>query len=1749
MASASSVDDSARRGQSAAERRSSGAFVCRDDDRLTLVEEDGALSSLTGYRLSGPDPELGGAVASAVCLDDLARLHEDIDRQLSVPGNSVAVVECRLVGKDGETRWIGLSAEPCIVEGARCLRCVFSDSTAQHRMFDELAASEGRYAYILSKTEDTVFEWDCATGEVAYSPMFERKFGRQPLRTGFPASAFEAGIVHPDDVSDLEACLSGVACGDEDTATCEHRMLKGDGTYLWARLTATGVRGREGKVERVIGLISDIEDQKRSVQQARERAQRDPLTGLYNQGAVKELVQRRLAAQPGLAALVFVDVDDFKNVNDTLGHVYGDGVLGDIASRLQELFPARAVLGRIGGDEFVAFLDRLGSKDEAEGLMDAVLDLFRRPLAQLESGFAVSASAGVAYCPEDGTTYRQLFERADCAMYAAKTSGKNRWRAYRAGMEPSAAARQLPARVEAGPSCPVKTLRGNAVEYLFRFFLDAPDADKAVPQLLGLVGRQFSCRRVVLFEAGAPEGGFSCACEWHAPDADPWRERFARASLADIAGGRDDVLSALAEGRPLLAEAAAAGTGWRGDGGAAGAYVCPVGEQGATAFVLVFELQDAKDLPGSEAQRTLLLVAEAVGLFLSSFRRLQRLERHCRFSDNLLARLGSFVYGVDPATYRISFVGGTGPFSSPIAPGDLCYRAVRSFDAPCPDCPMAGLEEAHGRVTRTLYHPGTGRWLETSAALLPSEREDGSMLCLVCSHDITAYVAGADRAADALRIIELQNQLDLYRTSSRGGAFVMRVDCDFTLLYGNDIFYSVLGIEPADLEGRLGGRCAECVHPQDLARVRRTVQRALDLGEPTAKWEMRLLTGDGSMRWAAVAVSFENRGGDQVMNGFVTETTELHELLERAERSEERYRIALSQTNVNVWEYDFATRSITVTESSAALHGYSGRVEDVPERLIADGHIDKASEDDFRRLYARLRAGEPHVQADILTRKADGSGTWWERISYTTLFDETGEPVSAVAVGQDVTRQRDMELAYRRELQMRTALSGDMLASSCENLTRNEVQLLERRGRPADALEGMTHEELVGLSLDVIPNGNDRRRYADALSREALLRAFGEGRETVTVDYRKKGAGGRLMWANATMRLVRDTMTGDILGYGTIRDIDDGKRFERAIVGRVERDPVTGAYSRETALGVMDEALSQARREGGGCTLLVFRVDRFGSLVGQAGCEGADSLLKELAAAVRSMFGTGCIIGRLYGDELAVLLHDDPDPSVAACRAQDVCRTPFSLCADDGLRALAGVSCRVAFGCDAGAEALYRRAVDLDAVAERVGGGCEAPGASSPHGQGLPAAGGEREALLARMADLERRQEHERLHDGLTGMENRAAYLEYRSRLQEERLISLGIMVLDIDGLKGINRRFGTEYGDARVLALARILEEACGDGRAFRFPGDDFLVAFEDIDGDAFDAVTAEVRRRIGTLEPAAVSTGAVWTDVNIDVEAMIDHADELMMVEKRRRFKEGEGSSRCRTLRDDELRRSIDEGRFRVFLQPKACVDDGRIFGAEALVRGVDADGGIVAPVRFVPMLEREGLIRHIDLFVFDQACAFLRQRAERGLEELVVSLNFSRATLVEEGLVDTMERIRLGYGVDARLVEVEITESLGDLERDMVARLGRRIRERGYRLALDDFGARYSNVSVLSSVDLDVVKIDKVLVDDLLSNDRSRIILAKFLGACRELGIDSIAEGVEALEQLEILKGIGCDGVQGYCIGRPLPLEDFDKRYGKE
>ena len=413
-------------------------------------------------------------------------------------------------------------------------------------------------------------------------------------------------------------------------------------------------------------------------------------------------------------------------------------------------------------------------------------------------------------------------------------------------------------------------------------------------------------------------------------------------------------------------------------------------------------------------------------------------------------------------------------------------------------------------------------------------------------------------------------------------------------------------------------------------------------------------------------------------------------------------------------------------------------------------------------------------------------------------------------------------------------------------------------------------------------------------------------------------------------------------------------------------------------------------------------------------------------------------------------------------------------------------------------------------------------------------------------------------HDTLTELPNRALLmdrLEFILASARRRGAKVAVLFIDLDNFKTVNDSLGHAAGDALLrLVAARIQKVLRSVDVVSRLGGDEFLVVLPDLESEQGPIPVAE-KLLAAVSEPVALEGQSLSVSPSIGIavfprdgssaDTLIKNADAAMYLAKDRGrsnfqfFSERLSQSAFQTLSlETRLREAIREEGFVLHYQPQVRVDTGALTGIEALIRWPQADGTFVAPNDFIPVAEQRGLIMPIGAWVLRQACKQNRLWQLSGLPRIPVAVNLSAIQFKQKDLLDDVERVLFETGLDPDCLEFELTESMLMEDTAAIVKTLRGLKALGVKLAIDDFGTGHSSLANLKRYPIDKLKIDRTFVRDIPGDPDDVAISAAIIDLARNMGITSIAEGVERADQLAYLRERGCDEMQGFLTSPALP-----------
>lgn len=381
----------------------------------------------------------------------------------------------------------------------------------------------------------------------------------------------------------------------------------------------------------------------------------------------------------------------------------------------------------------------------------------------------------------------------------------------------------------------------------------------------------------------------------------------------------------------------------------------------------------------------------------------------------------------------------------------------------------------------------------------------------------------------------------------------------------------------------------------------------------------------------------------------------------------------------------------------------------------------------------------------------------------------------------------------------------------------------------------------------------------------------------------------------------------------------------------------------------------------------------------------------------------------------------------------------------------------------------------------------------------------------------------------------------------------IAFIQFDVERFKIVNETYGVEKADALLRFFGESLSLICNDDQPFcRLTADVFmivtpfkqheeLIAFiHKIESllTGYDGMQYRLIFGVAVAEDRTLHTRRLGDNASIARQAIKGSAMEnIGFFDSSMR-----AGIRRKQMIEEDMQKALLNGEFKMYLQPKYSISTGRIIGAEALARWFHHDKGMISPADFIPVFEKNGFIRKLDCFIWEEACKKVRELIDLGITPVPVSVNISREYVHTYDVIGKLQELVKKYDIPTSMLELEITETA---DQTGVEDIVKSMKAAGFTMLMDDFGSGYSSLNMLKSTPFDVLKIDKSFLAEFMDSERGRKIIEHTISMSRDIGLDIIAEGVETGEQAKFLSSCGCDSAQGFYYSKPLPSDEFNKR----
>lgn len=706
-----------------------GIQILRNDRWFTLTSLCEYLQHLLGYSQREMKERFMNKYINLIRPADRKEIFQQMQEQLR--NGSLVELEYPIVAKNGTIIWL-LDKRQLVIkdDGEEYFYCILIDITKSKQAQEELRRLIERHRLIMEQTNDIIFEWDIEGDRVMYSSSGERRLGH-PLMNEQARSSMDDGMnIYSEDQPNLAKLLNtlkdGKAYGETDL-----RMMDSQGQYRWYKIRAAAQFDTYGKAYKVIGVATDVDEEKQKLMILRNQAERDGLTMLYNRSTAKKDIESylRLRQPDSRAAMIIVDVDDFKHINDTYGHMSGDLVLQKVAIGLHRLFRSNDIIARIGGDEFLLFMKDIPSRAIAENRAEKVLDIFRNITWNDNVQYKVTCSLGIAFCPDDGISFDTLFSHSDRALYHAKAKGKEGFRVFdKTMMEDDILMPQVPAaNTVIDSEISQSELQATLIEDVFRCLYESANVGTAMNTILEMTGRCFSLSRVYVFEDSHDGRRAGNIFEWCNQGITPRKEQ---QSFMDYTAQDGDYHQSFDEAGMFYCPDPSALPEWQQK------LLAPyhiksmlqyaIREDGVFRGFVGFDDCAVSRFWSKEQIDVLAFIAKLAAVFFLKKWDYTRMRHVLGDFTNLLDHQSELLYVIRVKDHKILYMNKRLRSCVPKASvGKLCHHLLFRQQEPCEGC-LTGSEDY-----RRMYSPVLEAWLEVGSHMI---EWNGEQACMVECH-------------------------------------------------------------------------------------------------------------------------------------------------------------------------------------------------------------------------------------------------------------------------------------------------------------------------------------------------------------------------------------------------------------------------------------------------------------------------------------------------------------------------------------------------------------------------------------------------------------------------------------------------------------------------------------------------------------------------------------------------------------------------------------------------------------------------------------------------------------------------------------------------------------------------------------------------------------------------------------------------------------------------------------------------------
>ena len=683
-------------------------------------------------------------------------LFEDSIREIKVMYNKLKEGYKKVSGqlhmrnRNGEERWVEIRCTTIFDEAGRAIKAIgISKDISEQKRLESSYQNERKLQEIMNAGFLSVFEVNITQNRMILIDKEAAAKLSSPPEEGVYDEILQAALskIHPDfqkKVYEKMNCRALHLAYMRGIHTCnvEYR-LKRKGCYHWINASIQLLKKDSSADIFARVFLKDIQAQKEKEEKLQKEVHIDALTGAYNRKGIITHIEELLRQNPeAISACVSLDIDNFKEVNDTFGHLYGDAVLSETAKKIQKLCRSDTLIGRLGGDEFVAFFPRLQSEEvlmhAAERLQSALVNTYTSGSHMVKT----SVSMGISFYPRHGTTFTELYDKADIAMYHCKRNGKNGWTVYHDTMERCQQIMEKPETDNIGDMQLNKPFEGNIGEYIFRILYRREKTDpQTMRTVLELIAHHYDMQYFYVMDFNRETQSIQPLLSWSEEDKSLYEllqldeQKAALEFLETIHSDNDRILFLENCGKDcfdrfpkeILNKLAIF---------ALVHMSVPVSNQ---HDILIGLANTRHTHSFSRNQRTdIRTIFEVIVTFLKDQQQREQQKKYTDTLISLLNNLGNSIYVIDPHSYQLIYFNQSLMEIFPkLKTGEICHKVFREEDTPCKDCPIRQLSKTVPSASADIHNAKLNADIQTTAAYV--EWYDHQKYVLLSGVDVTRY--------------------------------------------------------------------------------------------------------------------------------------------------------------------------------------------------------------------------------------------------------------------------------------------------------------------------------------------------------------------------------------------------------------------------------------------------------------------------------------------------------------------------------------------------------------------------------------------------------------------------------------------------------------------------------------------------------------------------------------------------------------------------------------------------------------------------------------------------------------------------------------------------------------------------------------------------------------------------------------------------------------------------------------------------